>query len=245
MQPAYLPVGYSDGVDELERRITADGSVTLFSGRYRQTFHSHHGAVAESLHVFLEGSGAGARLRSGLPTRVLEVGFGTGLNFLLTAQAALTAGASLSYCALERDLLPADVVAGLGYQPFAPASLPAYLAYRKSLGERPEPGKYCCEVSSVQLELLVGEAGETALEPASVDALYHDAFSPETNPELWSEPFLAHLAAALAPGGVLVTYTVKGEVRRALTRIGLEVGKVAGPAGGKREMLRATKPGAS
>ena len=95
---------------------TADGSRTLYSDPYEQTMHSHRGAVTESRHVFLEGAGVAARLGRGEEARVLEVGFGTGLNFFLTADLALKTDAPLEYVALERALLPSQVVRQLGYE---------------------------------------------------------------------------------------------------------------------------------
>jgi tRNA U34 5-methylaminomethyl-2-thiouridine-forming methyltransferase MnmC len=245
-------VRYSGGVDELERQVTADGSATLFSSRFGQTFHSRLGAVAESRHVFLAGSGVDRRLAAGSPTRVLEVGFGTGLNFLLTAQAALAAEARLeyvapqrdllSYVALERDLLPAQLLAGLGYERYAPDALDRLLAFRRGLAVRPRPGSYQLECPGFTLELRLGDAGEADLEEAAFDAVYHDAFSPDANPELWSAEFLARLARSLKAGGTLATYTVKGDVRRRLIEAGLRVAKTPGPPAGKREMLVASRP---
>ncbi|MEX2542453.1 MAG: tRNA (5-methylaminomethyl-2-thiouridine)(34)-methyltransferase MnmD [Trueperaceae bacterium] len=228
-------------MDELERQVTDDGSATLFSTGFNQTFHSRHGAVAESLHVFLAGSGADRRLRSGLATKVLEVGFGTGLNFLLSAQTALAGNARLAYVALERDLLPATLVSQLGYGEYAAAPLEDYLRFRERLGPPPSEGLYRGEITGALLELRLGDASAIELEEDAFDAIYHDAFSPDANPELWSLEFLARLAAALAPGGTLATYTVKGEVRRRLQAAGLQVSKVSGPAGGKREMLIALR----
>jgi len=103
-------------VADLDLRPTADGLAPLFSARYGQTYHSRHGAGLEARHVFLDGSGAAARLDAGQPTHVLEVGFGTGLNFLLTAQHALAAGTPLTYTSLERDVLPATAFEALGYR---------------------------------------------------------------------------------------------------------------------------------
>jgi tRNA U34 5-methylaminomethyl-2-thiouridine-forming methyltransferase MnmC len=235
-------VRYSGGVDELERQVTADGSATLFSSRFGQTYHSRHGAVAESRHVFLAGSGVDRRLAAGAPTRVLEVGFGTGLNFLLTAQAALAAEARLDYVALERDLLPAQVLAGLGYERYAPDTLDRLLAFRRGLAARPRPGSYRLDGPGFTLELRLGDAGEANLEEAGFDAVYHDAFSPDANAELWSAEFLARLARSLKTGGTLATYTVKGDVRRRLIEAGLRVAKAPGPLAGKREMLVASRP---
>jgi tRNA U34 5-methylaminomethyl-2-thiouridine-forming methyltransferase MnmC len=241
MTPAYLGPSYSGGVDEFEPQLTADGSATLFSNRFGQTFHSHHGALSESRHVFLEGSGVAGRLRAGIPACILEVGFGTGLNFLLTAQAALTAGIVVSYVALERELLPANVLERLDYVGLAPAPHAGYLAFRAALGKQPAPATYRGVLPGAELELRLGEAHAGAIEPARFDAIYHDGFSPDANPELWSSEFLAALARSMRPGGVLVSYTVKGDVRRRLAAAGLQVSKLPGPPGGKREMLRAVR----
>lgn len=229
------------GFDRVERRETGDGSATLFSSRYGQTFHSHHGAVAEARHVFVEGSGTGTRLRGGEGVRVLEVGFGTGLNFLLTAQQASAGGTSLSYVALERELLPATILASLDYQRFAPEPFGALQEFRARLPKQPQAGRYSLEMAETRLELRLGPAETAEIEGSSYDAIYHDAFSPDVNPELWTAEFLTRLALALTPGGALVTYTVKGEVRRLLATAGLMVSKEPGPSAGKREMLRAVR----
>lgn len=231
------------GVDPLP---TADGSLTLHSARYRQTYHSHHGALAESRHVFLGASGVGERLESGRGARVLEVGFGTGLNFFLTAE-SLGPGSEgpagpLEYVTLERNLLAADVVGALGYAEFAPWSVANYIDFRRSLPVQPHPGRYWATWGTVSLELIVGEAQAAALPAESFDFVYQDAFSPDSNPELWSSAFLGELCRSLRSGGRLVSYTVKGEVRRRLSEHGMEVRKLPGPAGGKREMLLAAKP---
>ncbi len=94
----------------------------------------------------------------------------------------------------------------------------------------------------VRLELLLGEASAQPLPKGSVHAVYHDAFSPEVNPELWTEDFLGKLVAALKPGGTLVSYCVQGAVQRRLEALGTEVAKRPGPKGGKREVLTAHKP---
>jgi tRNA U34 5-methylaminomethyl-2-thiouridine-forming methyltransferase MnmC len=89
---------------------------------------------------------------------------------------------------------------------------------------------------------LVAEGAAATAAEAPYDAVYLDPFSPEVNPDPWRPAVLAALAARLAPGGALVSYSVRGSVRRALAAAGLDVRKVAGPAGGKREVLRARRP---
>ena len=227
----------------LSARVTNDGSRTLYSSAYGQTFHSDKGALTEAKHVFLAASGALKRLSRQRKTSILEVGFGTGLNFFVTADAALKHAAELHYTAFERDLLSEKNLKSLGYAAYLrhPELLEAYLSFRSGLPGKPLPGIYAFTFSSVGLELCLGEATEQVLEEESYDAVYQDAFSPDSNPELWTPEFLACLSAALVPGGALVTYSVKGAVRRTLSSASLEVGKLPGPEGGKREMLLAKK----
>ena len=224
------------------RVVTADGSLTLYSERYAQPFASVRGALSEAREVFLAGSGIEERLAAGEHLRVLEVGFGTGLNFFVTAQAC--AGhphARLDYTALEHTLLDAETVSQLGYDTLVGSELvAAYLDWRTELGDSLLPGSHVFERGSVRLELLLGDAAAQPLPAAEV--IYHDAFSPAVNPELWTEAFLGRLAAALTEGGVVVSYCVQGAVRRRLGALGLEIHKRPGPPGGKREVLLAHKP---
>lgn len=224
---------------------TADGSQTLYSERYAQTFHSQKGALTESKHVFLEASGVTERLVKKQATDILEVGFGTGLNFFLSADAAFGAGSSLRYTAAEQNLLAADLISSLGYEAHLnrPELLDAYLEFRSSLPDGITDQVF--EFEGVRLELLLGEATEQAFSAATYDAVYQDAFSPDANPELWTLKFLSKLHAALRAGGVLTTYCVKGSVRRSLAALGFAVQKRPGPLNGKREMLRAVKRSAA
>src|SRR5690625_2994277 len=142
-------------------RSTGDGSRTLYSERYGQTFHSLHGAVSESRHVFVAGSGLAGRLAAGSASRVLEVGFGTGLNCWLTADAALAGAAELELISLEQAVLPAAVLRGLEFGSVLqqPQLLEEYLKFRESLPEILPAGRFSVELGpQVQLTLLVGEA---------------------------------------------------------------------------------------
>jgi tRNA U34 5-methylaminomethyl-2-thiouridine-forming methyltransferase MnmC len=185
--------------------LTADGSKTLHSERYAQTFHSDKGAVTESKHVFLESSEVAPKLRAGECVKVLEVGFGTGLNFFLTADVALKHQIKLTYTALEQTLLPVSVIQQLGYKEHLEHKevLESYLAFRHSLPDDVPNGHYVFEVEMVRLELLIGEATTGILSANLVDAIYQDAFSPDANPELWSEDFSAKLYGVLKPNGKL------------------------------------------
>ena len=224
-----------------EQRPTRDGSATLYSARYAQTYASEHGALSEARGVFLAGSSVGERLANGETVRVLEVGFGTGLNFFVTAAACLeNPAAGLEYTALEHTLLDAPTVRGLAYDSLVGGVIENYLRWRENLSET--SGTQVFETGRVRLELLLGEAAAQTLPKESVHAVYHDAFSPDVNPELWTEDFLGKLVITLQPGGALVSYCVQGAVRRRLEALGLEAAKRPGPKGGKREVLAAYKP---
>ena len=225
----------------MERLTSRDGSLTLRSERYGESYRSGLGARSESWHVFVAGSGVAARLAAGAPTRVLEIGLGSARNLAASARVALAHGTPLRYVALEHDLLPADVWAdldddALGPAPFRRALLAARAGWSGRPGERAR-----LDHGVLSLEVVSGDACVAPL-PSDVHAVYLDGFSPAVNPELWSETFLARLSACLAPGGTLVSYSVRGAVRRALTAAGLRVEKRAGPPGGKRERLWAQRP---
>ncbi len=230
--------------DTRHHQQTEDGSLTLYSVRYGQTYHSRHGARTECHHVFLEASGAADILRRGEPLRVLEIGFGTGLNFLLTADLAVARGTPLHYTAIERDLVGDDVFASLGYESLLGAS---HLIdrLRRWVFAIPSPGLTglitCRLHDTLHLELLLGDATDTPIPTPAFDVVYQDAFSPDANPELWTPAFLARLFAALKPGGRLSTYASRATVRRALVESGFTVSTIPGPPG-KREITVATRP---
>lgn len=236
--PAYRCRHYSYMVGPL---TTLDGSLTLESRRYGETYRSRRGALTEARHVFLEASGVLDLLGSGQRARVLELGFGTGLNLLVTAAAAAEAGAPLDYVAFERDPLGADTLAALRYpELLAPFDGPDLLVeWWRSLGTPVPEGAFEWRHGHTTLTLKVGEAARLIAQEVegAFDAVFLDPFSPRSNPDAWAEELLASLAAVLTPGGRLVTYSVSGEVRRRLERAGLSVKKVPGPPGGKRESL--------
>lgn len=195
--------------------------------------------------------------------RVLEYGFGTGMAWLLTASWAAFHGSSLEYVALENALLPHAVLQELRQGEAIQACiekglLPSELKNAALLEQRwLEFRKASASEESTELELdlsnhqrnpgavnhfrlVLGDAAmypdpSATMEP--FDAIYFDAFSPATNPNLWSELVFRRAASVLREGGVLVSYCVKGDVRRALMAAGFDVARVAGPEGGKREVL--------
>jgi tRNA U34 5-methylaminomethyl-2-thiouridine-forming methyltransferase MnmC len=229
--------------ENCEIRQTGDGCLTLFHPGYAQTYHSMHGALQEARHVFLQEAFVEERLKSGRATRILEVGFGLGLNFILTCQTAIRYSTPIFYVALEADLLTSGQLGQLHYaeELDIPALGDALLSWRAQFPDHMDEGCYEFQFGElIQLELHLGDACHFETDER-FDVVYLDAFSPDQNPELWTESFLKRLAEVMLPGGHLTTYSAKGSVRRALEAAGFIVRKRPGPPG-KREMLMATKP---
>ena len=227
----------------LEVITTRDGSRTLYSTQYQQSFRSVHGALTEAHHVFLEGSGTEELLKSQQEVRVLEIGFGGGLNWLITATAARRHGTRLTYTSLDKQIPSAELLSQLGYGDLigAPALATTIEEWRKSFSGNVPYGTYSLpHVHDGTLQLCIGEATEASLPDRSYDSIYFDAFDPRANPDLWVPEFFSQLHRALRDGGCLATYSVAGHVRRALTSSGFSVVRLPGPPG-KREMLAAWK----
>ena len=194
--------------------------------------------------MFLQGAHVVDRLQAKQPTRVLEVGFGLGLNCLLCADVATQNRTTLHYTSIEHDLISAAQMRELNYQQHLqqPELADALI---NVLDRAPTTYEYGPVKLGeyVALSLHITDATSTKLletlarEPA-FDAIFLDAFSPEHNPECWTEAFFVGLRKLLTSDGYLATYCVKGEVRRSLQSAGFRVEKFPGPAG-KREVLRA------
>ncbi len=258
---------YPTEIPGLEWLVTDDGSHTLWMATVDESFHSGCGAVGESLVVYLAGSGVLSRLERGLPTRVLEVGLGTATAFLMTAAAAEHYQVSLHYTALENQLLPAavferlhaDRLAQLASASCHTNSMPGYAGCFDRLAEclqrfldrlplllAGSAGQQISLSEWVTLEVVLGDASRFAERaPATspgYDAIYFDPFSPEKAAELWTLEQFQGWFRLLAEQGTLTSYCVKSRVRQQLKEVGFDVRRVAGPVGGKREVLLASKP---
>lgn len=220
---------------------TGDTSNTLYSERYKQTYHSRFGALTESMHVFLHGAHVSTRLSAQLPTRVLEIGFGLGLNCLLSADCAQNHQTPLHYTGIEHDPITGTQLHTLDYQHLL--RRPDLANDLATLLDNPDQPADLGDHTIVELHV-ENATSERLLQSLAMkppyDAIYLDAFSPEHNAECWTLSFLSHLHALLAPTGLLATYCVKGAVRRNLQTAGFTVEKYPGPIG-KREVLRAFK----
>lgn len=214
---------------------TDDGSRTLRRKQDSVTFHSESGALTESRTVFLENSGI--RQLWPFPATILEIGFGTGLNFWLTASAAIRENASLRYVAVEPNQLDGQVVNQLQFSQMDGCQ-PAYELFNNAL---PPNDGTAVDLESVELRIF--DSLESFLPTnESVDAIYHDPFAPEVAPNLWSKEYFQALFEVLKPNRNLVTYCVKSKIQKTLKEAGFTIKKIPGPIGGKREVLIAAKP---
>ncbi len=236
-------------------QITEDGSHTLFSEMAGQTYHSSHGAIQESNHIFISQL---STLNSQLS--VLEIGFGTGLNALLTAQWANEHKVKIEYTTIELYPLESVIYRELNYGRLLGdeelflrlhevawnagfVQVSEYFAIRKCKSDIVEwlTNAQCTmhnAQSSDQSDFSINSQLSTF--NIQYDVVYFDAFSPDAQPELWSEEVFLNIYQLMKEGGVLMTYCAKGDVRRAMLAAGFKVEKLQGPPG-KRHILRAGK----
>ena len=217
---------------------TEDGSSSLFLPELNETYHSFHGALGESRHVFIQMGLEHWREqhRNVRELSVLEVGFGTGLNALLTLEWAEKWKISITFTSLEPYPITEETVQGLNY------------------GSKVAGGSYTEEFlrmhmaawgELVQISPFFALRKELCkLEDFSATAAYNlvffDAFAPNKQAELWEKEQLEKVTALMAPGALFTTYCAKGQLKRDLKALGLQVETLPG-APGKKEMVRAGK----
>ena len=221
---------------KIELTPTDDGSPTLYLPALDEHYHSTKGAVTESRHVYLQ-SGLIHRLtatqKSQKELRILEIGFGTGLNAALTAEVCRSSNRPIRYISLEKNPLDEAIVSQLDFGPDIDRSV--FNTIHSSPWNTP-------------VEILPGLTLEKRTDdflhdllPSDIDVVFMDAFGPDKQPEMWTTEALRRLVDTMAPGAELTTYSAKGVIRRTFKALGLTVERLPGPPGGKREILRATK----
>ncbi len=221
-----------------ESRIfeTQDGSHSILSDRFGASYHSRYGAMRESRHVFIE-AGLFPQMQKKQGLDILEVGFGTGLNALLTLRESAQRDFSIRYTALEA--YPIDT------------ELAAFLNYHRWMEDFPEAQGLFLQLHACPWEerqqILPGFSFlkhnmkfEAFRASGAFDLVFFDPFSPETQPELWESDVLESMFESMREGGFLVTYCAKGVVKRRLRAAGFDVEALPGPPG-KREMTRAIR----
>ncbi len=221
--------------DQKARLSWRDGRVPV-SEQFDDPYFSLEDGLAETRHVFLAGNGLPARF--GGDFRIAELGFGTGLNFLVTWAAWRAAGSrdSLRFTSFEAfPMAPGDMATALAAFPELAADAARLVA---AIAAGPGPWRFD---DAVTLELMRGDARDTLPGwDGMADAWFLDGFAPAKNPELWGDALLAQVAAHTAPGGTAASYTAAGHVRRTLASFGFEVTRGAG-FGRKRHMTLARK----
>jgi tRNA U34 5-methylaminomethyl-2-thiouridine-forming methyltransferase MnmC len=217
-----------------EIQLTADGSHTLSIPGMNVTYHSHHGAIGESMHVYIN---AGLQPLLNHPAQtaihIFEMGFGTGLNVLLSLQKAIENKQLIHYTALELFPLTANEIAQINYGPLLNMQDNFLQLHNCDWEKEIQINEY------FTLKKIKGSLSDTDI-PTTVNAIYFDAFSPTVQPELWTQQIFEKMYKALTPGGILVTYCSKSEIRRNMVAAGFTVTKILGPWG-KREMVRAQR----
>jgi len=221
----------------MERIIqqTEDGSQTIAVPDMQLSYHSRHGAVQESMHVFIN-AGLKPILSTKETIHIFEMGFGTGLNALLTLQQAMQAQQKIYYKTIEFFPLEEVVYTQLNYttQLTDKTLQPSFISMHNCSWEKDAFIQPLFTLHKSTASLLNFSTDQF------FDLIYFDAFDPAAQPELWTQPIFEKMFRMLLPGGLLVTYSSKGIVRRALQAAGFTVEKLKGPAG-KREMVRAKK----
>ncbi|MEY8869127.1 tRNA (5-methylaminomethyl-2-thiouridine)(34)-methyltransferase MnmD [Meridianimaribacter flavus] len=219
----------------MKRKIitTADGSKTIQIEDWNEQYHSVHGAIQEAMHVFIL-HGLFCFLESHKPISILEIGFGTGLNAFITLLESEKSNLHINYTGVEAYPVTQEEVDALNYSEQLKTNNTLFSKLHQCDWEvlhhitpkfsLTKQQKFFKEIDAV----------------AEYDLIYFDAFGARVQPELWTEVIFELMYKALKPKGVLVTYSAKGSVRRAMQAVGFSVEKLPGPPG-KREMLRATK----
>ena len=212
--------------------LTEDGSHSLYSNQFNQQYHSYQGALNESLHIYID-LGLGPVLReSANPVSVFEMGFGTGLNALLAWQLADQLKKQVHYTTVEAFPVSLQEASLLNYETLT--NKPGFL----KLHELPWNEDHRLS------DYFLFRKQETTLEKYTpnqlFDVIFYDAFDPKAQPELWTEEVFVKIAAQTKSLGVLVTYSSKGIVKRALRTAGFEVKRHPGP-GSKTHVLKAVK----
>jgi len=215
---------------------TADGSNTLYNETIGEHYHSKHGALQESKHVFIDAGLKQAVLSfPEQPIAILEIGFGTGLNFLMTSAYAKEQQLAIHYTGIEAYPLTKEELISTQHSQYVPSVIWEGLISNYDTVLTAPFNVQANQQLRIDHTTLQDFSSSTLF-----DLVYFDAFSVQHQPEMWSDEIIGHVCSFLKTGGIFVTYAITGKLKRALKSFGMKIEKLPG-APGKREMLRATK----
>ncbi len=213
--------------------ITSDGSTTIYLPEWNEHYHSKYGAIQEAYHVFIKNGLAYVDKKKYLS--ILEVGFGTGLNCLVSYLEAVKNNLTVEYTGIEAYPVTKQEIEKLNYTAILNAGQKIFDKMHSLSWEE----RY--QLSPSYSFLKKKQFFEDITDKNQYDLIYFDAFGAGVQPELWTETIFKKMFEALQSNGILVTYSAKGSVRRAMQKVGFTVERLPGPPH-KREMLRALKP---
>ncbi len=215
--------------------LTRDGSHTLYREDIDETYHSRHGAITESEHIFInKGLAYWLEIHATKQVSVLEIGFGTGLNAALSMQYAVNHSVEITYTTLEPSPPHLDILHSLNY-------------FNDDANQRTQ-WVHLHNLSWSETHVLnhftlqkVKQKFQDYDPDRTFDVIFFDAFAPEKQPDLWTPAMIKKVYDLTNQGGIMTTYCAKGQFQRNLREVGFEVQKIPGPTGGKREMIRGQK----
>ncbi|MCK5028654.1 MAG: tRNA (5-methylaminomethyl-2-thiouridine)(34)-methyltransferase MnmD [Bacteroidales bacterium] len=211
---------------------TADGSNTLFSPEFNEHYHSTYGALNESMQVYIEN---GLKYCKEKTLNIFELGFGTGLNAILTYIESIKSNLTIKYNAIELYPVKHEVISGLDYREI-------FTMDELSIFNKMHNSQWNTEIKLSKNFILkkIESDFDGYIFKEKFDLIFFDAFAPETQPNLWSKENFLKVYNSLNPNGILTTYSSKGIVKRNLRDAGFVVSRLPGP-NGKRHVLRAEK----
>lgn len=217
-----------------EIKITADNSKTLYIEGLEECYHSHHGALQEARYVFIKN---GLEKLEQKEINILEMGFGTGLNVLVTMEKFIEMkGVKINYFSLEKYPITEQEANELAYDELFENDVVKETYHKIHQTEWEKLVEIQPNFSLRKIKTDFFDLPKIDLPP--IDLVYFDCFGARVQPDLWEKPLFELVAQKMKQGGLLTTYSSKGSVRRALQELGFEVEKLAGPKG-KREMINA------
>ena len=212
--------------------MTSDGSHTIFVPELDEHYHSIHGAVQESEFIFVRTGFESCEMN---PVNIFEAGFGTGLNALLTAIKSMKGEREVFYTSIEKYPLSEDITNSLNYNLFTSDEDSSLFRLIHSAPWNTSV-RICRNFNLTKIE---GDLTSFSF-PGKYDLIYFDAFGPDKQPEMWTEDVFTSIGSVTVKGGIFVTYSAKGDVKRKLRASGFDVRLLPGPPG-KRQIIRAVK----